>query len=85
LTGKPVDLRVGQPEADDPARGVTWDRRRIVSAPLLVLHDAPEPAEAHGAQLPLPLPRWEEPELDPATQARVRAMLAAEVAACLAN
>jgi hypothetical protein len=59
-----------------------------VSAPLLVLHDAPEPAEAHGddgAELPLPLPLWEEPELDPATQERVRAVLAAEVAACLAD
>jgi hypothetical protein len=51
----------------------------------LVLHDAPETAEQLGDDDELPLPKWEDPELDPALQERVRALLAAEIAAHLAD
>lgn len=34
-TGKGVDLRTGKAEADDPARGATWEHRRMVPAELL--------------------------------------------------
>jgi hypothetical protein len=35
LTGQLVDLRTGQPEQDDPARGGEWETRRVVAAALL--------------------------------------------------
>jgi hypothetical protein len=36
LAGRLVDLRSGEPEADDPAGGSEWDARRTVSAQVLV-------------------------------------------------
>jgi hypothetical protein len=35
LTGRLVDLRAGQPEADDPAHGADWDEQRTVRAEVL--------------------------------------------------